>query len=130
MAITVAEADAYFATRLHSDAWDQADHTTKAKALATAERHINALRLREDADQQARTEAICEQALWLLSATAYQRTREAEMARGIIGGGVGDANEYSSDMIVRKKMAGVQICPEALSRLSEWIVRYRMGDLR
>lgn len=127
---TVAEASCYFATRLYSDAWDQASSATRAKALATAERHISTLRLREDVDLRVKAEAIYEQALWLLSATAYQRTREVEMARGIVGGSIGDASEQSSEAIVRRLMSGVQICPEALSLLNDYILRYRTGEIR
>ncbi|MGE5572940.1 MAG: hypothetical protein ACM3ZU_07990 [Bacteroidota bacterium] len=126
----LAMANGYFLSRLHSEAWDQATLQDREKALVTAERQVKTLRLRDDAPASAVSEAICEQALFLLSATDYQRKREANVVRGVIGGSVGDANEYSSVDIVRRKMAGVQICPEALSILGEYILRYRVGELR
>jgi len=39
----IATADAYFETRLHSEAWEQASTSDKAKALATAEREIGTM---------------------------------------------------------------------------------------
>ncbi len=43
--VTVAEADAYFAGRLHADAWETASTGDKEKALATSCRHIEACRI-------------------------------------------------------------------------------------
>ncbi len=43
--VTMAEADAYFAGRLHADAWDTATQADKEKALVSACRDIGALRL-------------------------------------------------------------------------------------
>ena len=43
---TLNEAEAYFASRLNSDAWDNATSGNKEKALLTACRHIESLRLR------------------------------------------------------------------------------------
>lgn len=40
---SVSEADTYFATRLYSDAWEDASTEDKTKALATATRHIDRL---------------------------------------------------------------------------------------
>lgn len=44
--VTVAEADGYFAARLHADAWESASSEDKEKALLTACRHIEAARPR------------------------------------------------------------------------------------
>jgi len=126
----IATADAYFETRLHSEAWEQASPTDRVKALATAERQIGTLALRDDVPAGAKSDAVCEQALWLLAATDYQRKRDADMARGIIGRGVGEAHEYSALDVVRRRMGGIQICPEAQSLLGEWLMQYRMGELR
>lgn len=40
---TIADADAYFATRLYTDAWDDTDNTDKDKALMMATRIIDRL---------------------------------------------------------------------------------------
>ena len=54
----IATADAYFETRLHSEAWEQASTSDKAKALATAEREIGTLQLHELTPGAVRNEAI------------------------------------------------------------------------
>lgn len=128
----LAGANEYFSTRINSEAWDSAPDTDKTKALATAERQVNTLRLRPDVDTK-KDYAIYEQALFLLEMTSYDRERQRAQALGIIGGSVGDANEYSSAEIVRRKMAGITICPEALSLLGEYLLgttRMRVGGLR
>ena len=43
--VTLAEAEAYFAERLHADAWGSAKDVDKEKALLTACRHIEACRI-------------------------------------------------------------------------------------
>lgn len=126
----LAMANSYFLTRLHTEAWDQATPADREKALATAEKQVRTLRLREDVPASAVNEAICEQALWLLGTSEYDRKRDMAMAKGIVGSSLGSAHEYSELSVVKQKMAGVQICPEALSILGEYIVRYRVGELR
>jgi hypothetical protein len=125
-------ADQYFSSRIHSEAWISASEADKTKALATAERQITTLRLRSDIDGQTKNYAIYEQALFLLSLNNYDRERQRVHALGVIGGSVGEANEYSSAEIVRRKMDGITICPEARSFLAEYLepARVRMGDLR
>jgi len=66
-------------------------------------------------------DATCEQALALLSMTTYDRERERAHAAGVIGGSIGDANEYSSAEIVRGKMRGTRLCPEARQLLLPYL---------
>lgn len=129
----LAGANQYFSQRLNSQAWDSASQIDREKALATAERQLNTLRLRPDVDTKLKDYAIYEQALFLLEMTPYDRERQRAQALGIIGGSVGDANEYSSAEIVRRKMVGITISPEALSLLGEYFLgttRIRAGGLR
>ncbi|MBN1319964.1 MAG: hypothetical protein JXA87_03895 [Thermoleophilia bacterium] len=46
--VTMTEAEAYFAARLHSSAWDSANDTDREKALLQACRQLEACRLRVD----------------------------------------------------------------------------------
>lgn len=70
---------------------------------------------------QAVKDAVCEQALALLSMTAYDRERERAHAAGVIGGSIGEANEYSSAEIIRAKMRGARLCPEARQLLLPYL---------
>jgi hypothetical protein len=135
---TTEEANTYFASRLHIEAWMRASTCDKGKALDMATRAIDRTPLKgvkasyDQANQfprypdttvpQAVKDATCEQALWLLSLTEYERHRNRQHAMGIIGGSVGDANEYSSAEIVRRKMQGVALCPEAREFLKPWLL--------
>lgn len=135
---TVPEADTYFATRLHAEAWSSASDADKQKALDMATRQIDRRPLkgeRNENDQanafprypdtevpQVVKDATYEQALWLLSLTDYERNRQKQHVLGVIGGSVGDANEYSSAELVRRKMAGTTLCPEALELLRPWLL--------
>ncbi len=125
--MNISQAEAYFATRLYAEAWEQATPANKTKALATAERHVASLRLREDVPSGAVTAAICEQALWLLSSTPAQRSLDASLARGLTSRTVGSASESYGRHAAQ---GGVVIAPEALSAVNEWIQRCRIGDLR
>lgn len=126
------QAEQYFSTRIHSEAWESASAETKAKALATAERQINTLKLRRDVDMVAKQNAIYEQALFLLQLTPYDIERQKAQALGVIGGSIGNANEYSSAEIVRSKMQGLTIAPEAQVLLAEYVSVQRSigGGLR
>lgn len=110
-------ANEYFATRLNSQTWDASSDADKTKALATAERQINTLPLAADLRPDKKAYATHEQALFLLSLTDYERERQRSHVLGVIGGSIGNANEYSSAEIVRRKMSGPAICPEALAFL-------------
>lgn len=122
-----AAADSYFATKLHSESWDQATQTDRAKALATAERQIGSIRLRQDVPGSALTAATCEQALWLLSSSAADRALEAKLARGLTGRTVGSASEsYASG----QGGPYSAIAPEAMASISEWVMVGRVGELR
>lgn len=97
--INVADAEAYFAERLHVDPWDTADADTKAKALITATRAIDRLLLvgckadseqalefpravmtgygliADDAVPQVVLDAVCEEALELLDTSGAERRK-------------------------------------------------------
>jgi hypothetical protein len=122
----IATADAYFETRLHSEAWEQASTSDKAKALATAEREIGTLQLHELTPGAVRNEAICEQAVWLLAATDYQRKLESDLARGLVSRSVGSASEQYTPRAAGR----IPLAPLALALLDGWMQQYRMGELR
>lgn len=67
--------------------------------------------------------AVCEHAIFLLSLTAYERDRTRHQAQGIIGGGMGKANEYSNADFVAAARAGSVIAPEALRLLGNYLAR-------
>lgn len=70
---------------------------------------------------QAVIDACCEQALFLLSLTEYDRSRNRRHVLGVVGGSVGDANEYSAANIVRAKQQKTVICPEARELLQQYL---------
>jgi len=160
--VTSEEAEAYFAGRLHSDAWDSADEPTKGKALITATRQINALAFdgtkadpsqphafprkfyvpaamdasnrrrsdgmaTEDGIQPYAKDATCEQAIFLLETTEYERHRARQQANGIIGGGAGKANEYANAEQIAKSQLGPRLSPAAYRILS--VVLAKTADL-
>lgn len=61
---TLTEANTYFAERLNTVAWDEANDATKTKAIAQAQKNIEPYQHR--ADSTRLFYAVCEQALWLL----------------------------------------------------------------
>lgn len=121
--ISVADADAYFATRLNSDAWTGADAAKRGAALSTASRAIDASgrfrcgatsegalqfpRPGETAVPKAVAHAACEQALWLLQYGADPRL--ALQAQGVTSVSVDGVSE-SYDL---SRGAGRRLCPEA-----------------
>lgn len=170
--ISVQDADAYFADRLDADAWENADSETKAKALITATKRIDAQRFQgipKDPQQalqfprcyramdrqtatialelrdplmehrhlmlgaylcetdvpQAVKDATCEEALYLLSMTAYQKKREREHELGMVGGGIGDANEYAQQTVIQRKATGGRglYSPEARQLLAPYLAK-------
>jgi elongation factor P hydroxylase len=74
---------AYFATRLGSQAWDAASDTDKAKALVTAERQLQAYEDRTD--RATFTNAVYEQALWLLSGDNRAELQQAGVVSATLG---------------------------------------------
>mgnify|MGYP001328116703 CR=1 FL=1 len=88
---TIEEANEYFAERLHAEVWEQADESTKGKALKQATRAIDRqpLKGRKATDEQelafprhpdaeipeAVKEACCEEALAILESGNSQRRR-------------------------------------------------------
>lgn len=130
MAISLSDANQYFSERLNTGTWDNASDADKTKSLAQAEKQVNTLRLREDVPATAVAEATYEQALFLLSLTAYDQERQRAHALGVIGGSVGDANEYSSAEIVRNNRRRPPISPETLFILEDYLIKHRVGQLR
>lgn len=87
MAISLQEANAYFDKRLNTEAWENADDSTKTKALAQAEKQLEPYRGRVDVNRFLY--AVCEQALWLL-----QGDRRAELQQaGVQGFSAGSMSE-------------------------------------
>lgn len=58
-------------------------------------------------------EACCEQALFLLSLTDYERHRNKQHVLGIVGGSVGSANEYAGQTQAQTNRQSTVLCPEA-----------------
>ena len=154
---TLAEAQAYFDTRLFTDGWDQTADADKAKALIMATRQIDTLLLqgRKNAEDQALAfprsyqtpvpvvvgtrwvqvsgwwveeevpdavkAACCEQALFLVGLTAYDRARQKGHAMGVIGGSLGPANEYSAQAFVAQNRKKPVLCPDAKALMGHYI---------
>lgn len=93
MAIDLAGANTYFQTRVHSAAWSQATAADQLAALTTAENQIRSLPISAYADQGRITNAIYEQALFLLRMDQTE-LREDLQARGVASVGIsGGASE-------------------------------------
>jgi len=66
--------------------------------------------------------AQCEQALWLLQQTEYDRARLKDQVNGIIGGSIGAANEYSNPGFVAESRNRRTLCPDAREFLKPWLL--------
>lgn len=131
MAPTLVQANAYFDTRLHAEAWDSASASDRNKAIATADREISAL-LRYHANASAPVpiynEAVCEQALWLLRNTEGDLKLIRAIAQGVTSRRVGDAGETYNEQKALKT-GGMDISPQAMLLLQPFLLR-RTGGIR
>ncbi len=73
--VSVSFANEYFATRLNTEAWDDASSITKEKALAQAERELEPYKAQTSSAKLL--SAICEQALWLLQGDTRAELQKA-----------------------------------------------------
>lgn len=145
--VDVATATTYLADHIDGASWADATQQQQEAALVSATRAIDRLLLRgapaEDGQSlafprkemtgygwhvqravpQAVLDAVCEQALFLLSLTDYDRDRLRQHALGVIGGGIGAANEYSDTTLVRRNQAREPICPAARQLLARFVAR-------
>lgn len=80
---TTEYADEYFAGRLHAEVWEQADESTKEKALRQATRSIDRMR-REQARKQQQTE---QKAIPAWEDMTYNELKAAAKEAGIKGYG-------------------------------------------
>lgn len=127
--VTVDEANAYFTTRLDAQPWEKADDQTRQAALVTATRRIDMQRLRrrwvgaEDAPQAVK-DACCEEALFMLSMTDWDKTRRRQNELGVVSASVGDANEYAQQSVVQQLATGglKLMSPAARQLLAPWRV--------
>lgn len=67
--------------------------------------------------------ACCEQALFLLGLTDYERHRNKQHVLGIVGGSVGTANEYAGQAQAQTNRRVTILCPEARELLRPYISR-------
>lgn len=58
-------------------------------------------------------DATCEQALFLLSMTAYDRDRQRQHTLGLIGAGVDGVHEHSTQALVSQNRKGAILSPNA-----------------
>jgi hypothetical protein len=101
---TIEECTAYADTSLeYADIWGAADEQKRTRALETASRHIDAtpLIVIPAIVPDAMKNACCEEALFLLSMSDWDKTRLRENALGLVGQSMGDANEYSQQTVVQ-----------------------------
>lgn len=66
--------------------------------------------------------AVCEQALYVVQLNAADIRREKRMMQGVIGGSIGDANEYSDQRNVAGRQRESFLCPGAREWLRTWLV--------
>lgn len=77
----------------------------------------------QDSIPQEVLDGCCEQAMFLLAQTAYDRGRARAQANGIIGGGLGKANEYSNAELVTANRTGPVICPDTMRLVGPFLAR-------
>lgn len=65
--------------------------------------------------------ACCEQALFLLGLTDYERHRNKQHVLGIVGGSVGSANEYAGQSQAQSNRRTTILCPEARELLRSYL---------
>lgn len=125
--VSKAEAEAYFAQRIDSEAWEKADDITREAALVTATRRIDMQRLRRkwtgpDNAPQAVKDACCEEALFMLAMSADDKVTQRKQTLGIVGASVGDANEYAQQSVVQARAQGAQrlLSPDARALLAPY----------
>ena len=135
--VTVEEADAYFSNTLNTDVWDNADETTKEKALKMATRQIDRLPFAgrkldinqflefprtntalefTDGIPNEITYATCEQALFVLKGGSK---RQELQKQGVKSYSLGDLSETFADNLSEAQKT---ICPEALSYLRKFLL--------
>ena len=73
--VTQAQAIEYFAGVLHAGSWHTAGSATRQKALAQAERQLEAYRSRVDSTRFVY--AVCEQVLWLIKGDSRADLQQA-----------------------------------------------------
>lgn len=135
--VTVQEADEYLAVAYRPDAWTEASEADREAALIEATRQIDRQPLRgarAAADQplafprvgqaevpEAVKQAVCEQALFLLRQSDYDRRRELAIQQGVGSVTIGDASETIDPAVVRVRMTTTTICPAAQELLRPWL---------
>lgn len=68
-------------------------------------------------------DACCEQALFLLGLSDYERHRSKQHVLGIVGGSVGSANEYAGQSMVQTNRKNTPLSPEARELLRPYLER-------
>ncbi|NLW89993.1 MAG: hypothetical protein GXY34_00105 [Syntrophomonadaceae bacterium] len=66
-------------------------------------------------------DACCEQALFLLGLTDYERHRNKQQVLGMVGGSVGNANEYAGQSQAQSNRRSTVLCPEARELLRPYL---------
>lgn len=66
-------------------------------------------------------DACCEQALFLLGLSDYERYRNKQNVLGIVGGSVGNANEYAGQSQAQTNRRSTILCPEARELLRPYL---------
>ena len=144
--VTTTEADEYFGARLRIEAWEEASPEERETALEMATRMIDAQRLvgrRAEEDQELAfprktmtktgwwsseevpqdiKDACCEQALFLLELTPYERRRMRQHELGVVSQQIGEVTERSSAALVMYNQQNMKMCKEAMQLLKPYIV--------
>lgn len=135
--VTLEEANEYLAGAYRVEAWTGASEADREAALITASRQIDRQPLRgakAAADQplqfpragqsevpEAVIQAVCEQALFLLQQSEYDRMRELAMQQGVGSVSIGDASETIDLAVVLRRMSTTALCPAAQELLRPWL---------
>ena len=120
--ITIAEAQTYFDSNLFAAPWDDASAAKKQQALDHAARDIGTLNYSRTTPRARLIDAVCEQALFLLTITHAERQRARMQALGVTDLRVEGASESY------RAGAGLLIAPQARAALDGYLHR-RIGRI-
>lgn len=115
------EAENYFAKRLWTDEWDNADDNKKETALSHAKREIDALSFSQKLDTEDYKKAIFEQTIFLLNLSEEDRKRINLQSQGVTQI---DINQAISETYI---LNGTAYAPLILQLQKK--CKYRVGDL-
>ena len=118
---TIAAADTYFAKRLWTEEWDNADDQKKEAALAHAQREVDALNFSSKMSSKDYNVVVFEQTIFLLNLGPEDRKRLNLQAQGV------QSIDISQSVSEAYVLNGTAYAPVVHQMNKKY--KYRVGDL-